>query len=190
MHCQSIVTLCFTTLLCTVHGSGQFFCRSSRSLLHVVCNKRPMAAQSCRVAVSLPSARLPASALLNVCVCVYVYVCVCLPRFVLKCILCLQDGPKRTVQFFKSNGQPAIVRHPLNQRKTGSAMRSYVRRIQESGIIQSVRGEPWFTYEENTHTYHALSCGTLRLASLQTERERERDRERERTNEREREREI
>ena len=116
MHCQSIVTLCFTTLLCTVHGSGQFFCRSSRSLLHVVCNKRPMAAQSCRVAVSLPSARLPASALLNVCVCVYVYVCVCLPRFVLKCILCLQDGPKRTVQFFKSNCDCATPAEPKKNR--------------------------------------------------------------------------
>ena len=98
------------------HGSGQFFCRSSRSLLHVVCNKRPMAAQSCRAAVSLPSARLPASALLNVCVCVYVYVCVCLPRFVLKCILCLQDGPKRTVQFFKSNCDCATPAEPKKNR--------------------------------------------------------------------------
>ena len=64
------------------------------------------------------------------------------------------------MQFFKPNGQRAIIQHPLNHRKTRSALRSYV---QKAGITQSVQGEPWLTYDEIPQTYHALRGGTLRL---------------------------
>ena len=77
-----------------------------------------------------------------------------------------KDGPRRTIKWFKEDGKtPAIQRDALNQRKTGSAMRGYVKRIFESGIIQSVRGEPWMTYDEHSGTYYALSCGTLLLGT-------------------------
>ena len=86
---------------------------------------------------------------------------------VARCILVRhEDWPRRTIKWYKEDGQtPAVQRHPLNQRKTGSAVRGYVKRIFESGIIQSVRGEPWMTFDELTGTYYALSCGTLLLGT-------------------------
>ena len=94
-------------------------------------------------------------------------VSVCCALYAVRSVhILVQDGPRRTVQWFKDSspgriGEPAIRRHPLNQRKTGSTLRTYVKRIHESGIIQSVRGEPWLTFDEATGTYFALSCGTL-----------------------------
>ena len=74
-----------------------------------------------------------------------------------------QEGDKKTVQWFKEDGTRAILRHPLNQRKTGSSLRNYVSRIFSSGIVEGVRGEAWFVYDPDKRHYQALTFGTLPL---------------------------
>ena len=76
-----------------------------------------------------------------------------------------QEGEKRNVKFFREDGSRAIIRHPLNQRKTGTYMRSCVSRIFSSGIVEGVRGEAWFVWDADKKQYLALTFGTLCLCS-------------------------
>ena len=72
-----------------------------------------------------------------------------------------RKAKKTTVPWFKSDGSRAIVRHALNQRKTGNCLRSYVSRIFQSGIVQGVRGEAWMVFDNERKIYQALTFGTL-----------------------------
>lgn len=53
------------------------------------------------------------------------------------------------------------MRHRLNERKTGSKVREYAKKIQQVGIVSSVRGEGWLVYDETADVYQAVTFGTL-----------------------------
>ena len=56
-----------------------------------------------------------------------------------------------------------IRRHPINARRTGNVLRSYVTRIFATGIVEGVRGEAWLVYDQGSGEYLALTFGTLSL---------------------------
>ena len=76
-----------------------------------------------------------------------------------------QPARKERSATSSSSGRTAVIRHPLNQRKTGNYMRSYVSRIFSSGIVEGVRGEAWFVWDADKKQYLALTFGTLCLCS-------------------------
>ncbi|CAJ1360336.1 unnamed protein product, partial [Effrenium voratum] len=57
-----------------------------------------------------------------------------------------QEGPKRTIPWFKDN-ERCIKRHPLNQRRTGAITRQYMTKILDAGLVEGVRGEAWFQHD-------------------------------------------
>ena len=73
----------------------------------------------------------------------------------------LRMEQKRTIPWFDSKGKRFIIRHPLNQRKTGGVLRQYVRKILQCGIVPAVRGEAWVVWDEARQVYLALTFGTL-----------------------------
>ena len=81
----------------------------------------------------------------------------------------LQEGPKRTVNWFNESMQRSIVRHPSNMRKVGGMMHQYKEKIFASGIVEGVRGEAWLVRgdtdpESNSGSkFYALTFGTLCL---------------------------
>lgn len=76
-----------------------------------------------------------------------------------------QEGCKRTIPFYKADGSAYIMRHRLNARRTGGIVQQYKRKIQQTGIISSCRGEAWMIYDESADIYYALTYGTLPLVS-------------------------
>lgn len=53
------------------------------------------------------------------------------------------------------------MRHRLNERKVGSKVREYAKKIQQVGIVSSVRGEGWLVYDEASDVYQAVTFGAL-----------------------------
>ena len=75
----------------------------------------------------------------------------------------LQEGAKRTIPWFR-DGVRCVTRHPLNQRKTGGIAKQYMAKILDSGLVQGVRGEPWFQADPDKEGHFlAISFGTLIL---------------------------
>ena len=77
-----------------------------------------------------------------------------------------QEGGKQVIPWFRADGERNIVRHPLNDRKTGATTRQYANRILQSGIVDGVRGEPWLVFDAAKNVYQALTFGTLLLGLI------------------------
>ena len=80
-------------------------------------------------------------------------------------LLHCQDGDRRTVPWYREDGSRNIVRHPLNERRAGGAVKAYASRIYAAGIVDGVRGEPWLVFDSSKNQFLALTFGTLSLGS-------------------------
>ena len=77
----------------------------------------------------------------------------------------MQVPSQKTLPWY--NGQTRIItRHELNDRRQEPVLTTYVKSVQEKGIVRGVRGDAWLVAPDNDKDevqYRALTFATLPL---------------------------